>query len=46
MTIKQTKIPEYDMYGKHVHLDNLENGWRSNVFEKLSKVFGYPLKKL
>ena len=39
------KIPAYDTYGKHVHLDNLENGWRQNIFERISKTFGYPLKK-
>lgn len=43
--IKQTNIPSHDKYLKHVHLDNLENGWRSNIFERLSKVFGYALKK-
>ena len=45
VTVKQTKVPAYDSYGKHVHLDNLENGWRNNIFEKLSKVFGFPIKK-
>ena len=45
MQIVQTKIPAYDSYGKHVHLDNLQNGWRANIIEKLSKIFGYPLKK-
>ena len=39
------KIPAYDTYGKHIHLDNLENGWRQNIFERISKTFGYPLKK-
>ena len=45
MTVTQKKVPAYDSYGKHVHLDNLENGWRANIFEKLSKILGYPLKK-
>eukprot|EP00347_Sterkiella_histriomuscorum_P005536 403356236 len=43
--IVQTKIPTHDKFLKHVHLDNLENGWRANIFERLSKVFGYALKK-
>ena len=45
ISLKQTEVPTHDKYGKHVHLDNLENGWRSNIFERISKVFGYPLKK-
>lgn len=43
--VEQKEIPTHDKYLKHVHLDNLENGWRANIFERFSKVFGYPIKK-
>ncbi|CDW72231.1 aha1 domain containing protein [Stylonychia lemnae] len=45
VSVIQTDIPTHDKYLKNVHLDNLENGWRANIFERLSKVFGYALKK-
>ena len=45
LTIKMTKIPEYDTYQKFVHLDNLEGGWRQMIFARIEQVFGYPMKK-
>ena len=44
MTLKQENIPGYDSYGKFVHTDSLLNGWKENIFEKMAKVFGYPIK--
>ena len=43
LTIDQTEIPEYDTYGKFVHLDNLENGWKQMIFQRIEQVFGYPI---
>ena len=43
LTIDQVEIPEYDTYGKFVHLDNLENGWKQMIFQRIEQVFGYPI---
>ena len=45
INIEQTQIPEYDGYGKYVHLDNLEGGWKQMIFQRIEQVFGYPQKK-
>ena len=45
VTINQTAIPEYDTYGKFVHLDNLEGGWRNMIFKRVEQIFGYPINK-
>ena len=43
--VTQSEIPEYDQYGKFVHLDNLEGGWKNMIFQRIEQVFGYPQKK-
>lgn len=38
-------IPERDSYNQFVDLPNLEQGFRSQIFEKISKWLGYPINK-
>jgi hypothetical protein len=38
-------VPSHDQYGKHIDIGGLEQGWRGNIFERIQKIFGYPLKK-
>ena len=43
--LTQTDVPEYDRFGKYVHLSNLEGGWRQMIFQRIEQVFGYPMSK-
>ena len=45
LNLTQTAVPEYDRFGKFVHIPNLEGGWKQMIFERIQQVFGYPLKK-
>lgn len=45
MKLEQSNVPTNDKYGKHIDIGGLESGWRNNIFERIQKIFGYPLKK-
>jgi activator of HSP90 ATPase len=38
-------IPERDSYNQFVDLPNLEKGFKSQIFEKISQWLGYPMNK-
>ena len=38
-----TNIPTHDGYGNHIHVENIVNGWKQNIFQMIYKVFGYPI---
>ena len=44
VTVNQVNIPTHDKFGAYVHFDSLESGWKSNIFERIHKVFGYNLR--
>ena len=41
--VTMKNIPSHDEHGQYVHIENIQNGWRKNIFEMIYKVFGYPL---
>ena len=39
-----TNIPSHDSHGSHIHVENIQNGWRNNIFKMIYNIFGYPLR--
>ena len=39
-----TGIPSHDNHGQYIHIENIQNGWRQNIFKMIHMVFGYPLR--
>ena len=42
--VNYTNIPSHDQYGNHIHNENIEAGWKNNIFKMIYNVFGYPLR--
>jgi hypothetical protein len=45
ITVKFTSVPDHDRFGGYVHVENIVNGWKQNIFKRIHSVFGYPLRK-
>lgn len=45
ITVSFTEVPDHDKFGAYVHVDNIVNGWKYNIFKRIHAVFGYPLRK-
>ena len=45
VTVNQKDIPEYDMYDRSIIPENIENGWKEMVFERIAKYMGYAIIK-
>mmetsp|Transcript_45121 Transcript_45121/g.59825 ORF Transcript_45121/g.59825 Transcript_45121/m.59825 type:complete len:119 (+) Transcript_45121:77-433(+) len=39
-----TNIPSHDSFGSHIHIENIQRGWRENIFKMIYGIFGYPLR--
>ena len=44
VSVSLKNIPERDTFNQFVDLPNLEQGFRGQIFEKISKFLGYPMK--
>lgn len=45
ITVKFKNVPEHDKFSSYVHVDNIQKGWRENIFKRIHVVFGYPLRR-
>ena len=43
-TLTHSKIPKKGKTGQDIDAENYRKGWHSQVFDKISKVIGFPLK--
>ena len=41
--VSYTNIPTHDEFGNNIHVENIQQGWRENIFKMIYNVFGYPL---
>lgn len=45
ISVKFTEVPDHDRFKGYVHVENIVNGWKQNIFKRIHSVFGYPLRK-
>lgn len=41
LKLNHTNIPEADKFGNEDVLDNVEKGWKLQIFQRIRQVFGY-----
>ena len=45
VNVSFTNIPTHDSFGSHIHVENIQQGWKNNIFKMIYNVFGYPLRE-